>query len=71
MSPQILKGRYVLKPLAYSGRLSEVFPALDLTTDKKVAVKLFHRGLPDDLVIRKAFQRESQRLPICGKSRLW
>lgn len=62
MAPQILKGRYVLKPLAYSGRLSQVFPALDLTTEKKVAVKLFHKGLPDDLVIREAFQRESHRL---------
>ena len=62
MAPQILKNRYALKPVAFSGRLAEVFPALDLTTDKKVAVKLFHKGLPDDLVIHEAFQRESHRL---------
>lgn len=60
--PQILKEKYVLKAAVFRGRLAEVFPAIDLSSDQKVAVKLFHRGLPNDQVIREAFQRESQRL---------
>ncbi|MEY3773610.1 MAG: hypothetical protein RLZZ129_390 [Verrucomicrobiota bacterium] len=62
MAAIILKERYVLKPSPHKGRLSEVYQALDLTTDRKVAVKLFLKGLPDDLVIKEAFHRESQRL---------
>ncbi|KAB2910389.1 MAG: protein kinase, partial [Dechloromonas sp.] len=62
MAAIILKERYVLKPSPHKGRLSEVYQALDLTTDRKVAVKLFWKGLPDDSVIKEAFHRESQRL---------
>jgi serine/threonine protein kinase len=60
--PVILKEKYALQPVAHKGRLSEVFPAIDVTTGKKVAVKLFLKGLPNDRVIQEAFQRESQRL---------
>jgi len=59
---QILKEKYALKAAAFCGRLAEVYPAIDLSSDQKVAVKLFHKGLPNDLVIREAFHRESQRL---------
>lgn len=62
MAVQILKERYVLKPNPSKGRLSDVYQALDISADQKVAVKLFHRGMPDDLVAREAFHRESQRL---------
>lgn len=62
MTPRILKERYALKANPLGGRLSEVFQAVDLTNDKKVAVKLFRKGLPNDSVIREAFHRESQRL---------
>ena len=60
--PVILKEKYALQPVVHKGRLSEVFPAIDVTTGKKVAVKLFLKGLPDDRVNQEAFQRESQRL---------
>lgn len=62
MTPRILKERYALKANPLGGRLSEVFQAVDLTNDRKVAVKLFRKGLPNDAVIREAFHRESQRL---------
>jgi len=62
MALQILKDRYVLQKVSRSGRLAEVFSALDTTTNQRVAVKLFKKGLPEDPVIREAFRRESQRL---------
>ncbi len=62
--PTIIADRYAVLPHPpRKGRLAEVAAATDLRADgRKVAVKLFHRGLPNDDVIKEAFERESRRL---------
>jgi len=62
-SPKIINERYAISGEPRIGRLSEVYPAFDIKDNgRKVAVKLFRTGMPDDEVIKEAFQRESLRL---------
>lgn len=62
MALVILKDRYVLQKISRSGRLADIYSALDTASNDRVAVKLFKKGLPEEPVIREAFRRESQRL---------
>ena len=62
-APKIVNDRYALVGKPADGRFAEIFKATDLQNDAKiVAIKLFRKGMPDDAVIREAFERESQRL---------
>ena len=59
----IIKERYVISGEPRIGRLADVYPAFDIQNNGlKVALKLFRTGMPNDEVIKEAFQRESLRL---------
>jgi len=60
---QIIKERYAISGAPRVGRLANVYPVYDIQDNgRKVAIKLFRTGMPNDEVIKEAFQRESLRL---------
>lgn len=56
------EGRYVTRGHPKSGGLSSVYPATDIETSSKVALKLFRSTGSTDEVIEESFRREVQAL---------
>ena len=56
---ELLAGRYQLERRIGQGGMAEVWLALDLTLDRKVAVKWLKPSLATDPVVAERFRREA------------
>ena len=61
-TPTIVTGRYALQEPARPGGMADVYPAVDITNGKKVAVKLFRQGLSQNDIAKEVFSRETTAL---------
>jgi hypothetical protein len=52
-TPTIVAGRYALQEPARPGGMADVYPAVDITNGKKVAVKLFRQGLSQNEIAKE------------------
>ena len=58
-APTIIAGRYELKRRLAQGGMAEVWLAVDLTLDRRVAVKWLKPTLATDDVVAERFRREA------------
>jgi serine/threonine protein kinase len=62
LTSYIVAGRYALQEPSRPGGMADVYPAVDITNGKKVAVKLFRQGLSQNDIAREVFSRETAAL---------
>ena len=58
-TPTVIAQRYELRRMLAQGGMAEVWLAVDLTLDRKVAVKWLKPSLATDAVVAERFRREA------------
>ena len=63
---KILGGRYRIEGLVGEGGMGAVYEAVQQDLDRRVALKILHQHLTDDVELRGRFQREARVVAMLG-----